>query len=401
MRYMDSGWRDPQEALGTLLEEELISAPTPPKALRVQTGFFGAASLNYFSEAFSALREGDGHTRFIVGSNDGGTTLNDLKSLLAEVGPPRAGLRVGVVRFENSYFHPKVIHITRADDSEIAYIGSANLTESGVTSLHVEAGLVIDTKDGDRKEVLGQVAVAIDDWFSEAKNGLYEVKADSDLEKLVREKVLRQVETKNQVSANSRRIIDGFAGSRQRPLVGIPRRKISVPTAEPDETFGSSDVVPLETQRYPKPPTRTEAKKHWSKTLTHSDAQRKKRGNQRGAITLVQGDYRNKINQTTYFRRDLFGDQKWRKEVAKTGRTYESTIVPMNVVIDGSPKGVMDFTITDGSSRQADQSNYTAELHIEPIGSIIRSKNVEGKKLHIILDGDDNYWLIICDPSNT
>ena len=110
---------------------------------------------------------------------------------------------------------------------------------------------------------------------------------------------------------------------------------------------------------------------------------------------MVQGDYRGKIDQTSYFRSDLFGSQSWQQDVANTGQVIEKTTVPMRVTINGDYHGIMDFLITNGMSRQAQQNNYTAELHVEPIGQILRQINVAGRHLDITLDSDGNYWLTI------
>lgn len=98
----------------------------------------------------------------LVGSNDGQTTAFDLAILLEVLGAPRSNLNIGVVKFRNAYFHPKTFHIKRDDGSATAYSGSANLTQSGVSSLHVEAGIVLDTRSGDDPAVLDEMADAID-----------------------------------------------------------------------------------------------------------------------------------------------------------------------------------------------------------------------------------------------
>ena len=109
----------------------------------------------------------------------------------------------------------------------------------------------------------------------------------------------------------------------------------------------------------------------------------------------MQGDYRRKIDQTTFFRNDLFGQQTWVQGTARTGQPVEKTTVPMNVTIDRFYHGVLEFEVTDGLTRHSGQNNYTAELHVEPIGSIIRQINIAGKHLDITLDSNGEYWLTI------
>src|SRR5699024_7495215 len=148
MRYIDSGIRDAPEALGTWLGAELLG-PGTVKALRVQTGFFSADAMGYFENALLELKHHDGHTRILIGSNDGVTPRSDLAAMLAVVGAPRSNSRIGVVSYQRGYFHPKVFHVERTDGTHTAYVGSSNLTGAGVTSLHVEAGLILDTAKSD------------------------------------------------------------------------------------------------------------------------------------------------------------------------------------------------------------------------------------------------------------
>src|SRR5690606_34647936 len=147
MRYLDTGARDPKQALGAWLEE--LAGDHDIDSLRWQSGFFGAEALGYLVDVLDRLASVGGVVHVLVGSNDGTTQRSDLELLLDLAGPPRANLRIGLVAFENAYFNPKTLHCGRCDGTEVAYVGSANLTPSGVASLHVEAGVVLDTRDDD------------------------------------------------------------------------------------------------------------------------------------------------------------------------------------------------------------------------------------------------------------
>ncbi|MBT1190602.1 phospholipase D family protein [Rhodococcoides kroppenstedtii] len=393
MRYIDSGSRDPQHALGTWLGGELIGVGTLI-ALRVQTGFFGSNALGYFEDALTALSQTDGHTRFLVGSNDGQTLRSAAADLIAVAGPPRSGLRIGVVSFQKGFFHPKVFHIRRSDGTSTAYVGSANLTVSGTTSLHVEAGIILDDRKGDPTDVLDSIAAATDEWFSTGRPGFYEVVDGSDLDALVSASVLGVVQPPRPKRAVQPVQPQGTApvpGYSLKPIVTAPPVQQPLPVATPGAGQQPSGTSPTSMA----PPSIQTVAKHWGKKISASDAQRKKTGNQRGAITLVQGDYKREIDQTTYFRDDLFGHLTWVSGTARTGQAIEMTTVPMHTTIDGAYHGVLDFEVTDGSSRQASQKNYTAELHVAPIGPIIRQTDITDKHLDIALDAKGEYWLTI------
>ena len=188
MRYVDTGSRDPAEALGTWLKSA-IELNSKVQALRFQTGFFNAAPLILLKPTMARLAQADGILRLLIGSNDGCTSRADIEQLLAISGPPRKR-RIGIVNFGNAYFHPKTIHIVRADASEAAYVGSSNLTAQGVNGLHVEAGIILDTHDGDDAAVLAKIRQAIDWWFSQARPGMHPIWKSSDLDALVKDDIL-------------------------------------------------------------------------------------------------------------------------------------------------------------------------------------------------------------------
>lgn len=411
MRYIDTGSRDPKQALGSWLGDVLLG-PTSVAALRVQTGFFGSDALGYFESSLQALSQSDGHTRMLVGSNDGLTPRAAVADLLKIAGQPRAGLAIGVVSFQSGFFHPKVFHFERTDGSATAYVGSANLTGSGATSLHVEAGIILDTAQGDPHAVLNSIADAIDAWFTQKRPGLYPVANDTDLDPLVAAGLLgvpapprppRKAKTSPGGAGQTQ------AGHSLKPLVAMPAIQTALtpkpqgtpapsPTGQPapatTATTGPT-AAPTSSPTTPTPPTQAAAVKHWGKTLSDSDAQRKKQGNQRGAITLVQGDYRGQIDQTVYFRNDLFAQETWTPGTANTGQPIETAIVPMHVTINGTYHGVMDFKVTNASNREAAQNNYTAELHVEPVTPLFRQTNMSGRHLDIALDTNGDYWLTI------
>src|SRR2546426_2412912 len=82
MRYIDTGTRDPVQALGSWLARNVQRDPSLIE-LRWQTGFFGADSLGYFAPSMARLRAFDGVVHVLVGSNDGHTQQAAVEALLA------------------------------------------------------------------------------------------------------------------------------------------------------------------------------------------------------------------------------------------------------------------------------------------------------------------------------
>jgi hypothetical protein len=158
--------------------------------VRWQSGFFNEEPLGLFAPTLSRLAKSKRTVHVLIGSNAPGTQRDDVIQLVQLVGLPRQGAQVGVVQFSNAFFHPKTYHFRRADGSQCAYVGSANLTAQGASSLHVEAGITVDTRDGDPVVVLDDIANAVDSWFVHNREGLNIIADPADVGQLVTEGVL-------------------------------------------------------------------------------------------------------------------------------------------------------------------------------------------------------------------
>lgn len=189
MRYFDSGKREPSQALGTWLQNVMTNDVAE---VRWQSGFFAADSLGVIQSQLQRMTSEDRPVRALIGSNDQCTVRRDVERLVSVLGIPRDKTFLGVVSYRDGFYHPKTFHVRRSDGSQAAYVGSANLTGSGVAGLHIEAGVVADSRDGDSMEVLDAVASAVDTWFESSPPGLHRVSVPSDVGQLVEEGVLAE-----------------------------------------------------------------------------------------------------------------------------------------------------------------------------------------------------------------
>jgi len=168
MKYLDSGSRDPRQTLATWLEEVVRPDVTE---FRLQTGFFSYDGICLLVPYLEISAREDRILKALIGSNDGGTLRADIAELVGILGLPRQQAQLGIVNFAGGYFHPKSYHVVRADGSQAAFVGSANLTAAGL-ALHIEAGISLDTRDGDSPERLVEIGAAIDRWFAALDPGL-------------------------------------------------------------------------------------------------------------------------------------------------------------------------------------------------------------------------------------
>jgi hypothetical protein len=139
----------------------------------------------------------------------------------------------------------------------------------------------------------------------------------------------------------------------------------------------------------------------WRKiNLPQSDVQRQP-GNPTGGIRLTQARFKvndSTIDQTRYFRYDLFGDEEWRTGRAKLPNR-DTTIVEMELEILGQNYGVKNFMLSHKPSGEAGQGNYTTMLHWGNLGDTIKDLNLVGKTLELYKSIDDSisYKMVITD----
>lgn len=182
MRYLDNGIGDPREAalftwLQTVLTDDVVG-------IRWQFGFFEGGVLGVFLPAFRRLIHEDLDAAVLVGSNDGETQSASVLHLVDALGLPRPNALLGIVSYADAFYHPKTIHLRYRSGRQVAYVGSANMTSRGIDGLNVEAGMILDTNDGDPVDLLRQIAQAVGDWFVTRPDGLFEVRDHDDVSRL-------------------------------------------------------------------------------------------------------------------------------------------------------------------------------------------------------------------------
>lgn len=382
---MDTGSRNPNDAVGGWLEAVVGGGDV--SELRIQVGYIGPQPLGYLEPVLRDLAAINGKTAILIGSNDGGTSRETVDGLIRLAGPPRSGLRLGVVSFSEGLFHPKVYHVVRNNGSIAAYVGSANFTFAGVSGKNVEAGIALDTREGDSPSALIDIIAAIDNWFSGSREGLFPVSQESDVAQLVLEGVLS---APRHSSVTNTTAVGGRATGTLRTLAALLRlpaiSSLSVPIAPMPVATSNTTFTS------PRVPAFVD---DWSKSIWASDAQRKPGGNQSGVVVLTQGNRRGQIDQTTFFRDDFFGGLVWEQVATRTGNVKDVARAPMNVSILGNYLGLRMFEITHDNTREAHQDNYTATLSLSAIRDEFARADMTGHTLTIGRDSTGEFWFDI------
>lgn len=369
MKYIDSGSRTAPEALGFWFERVLAGEDVVE--VRWQSGFYSSGGLGFLVATLDRLRDTGGTVNVLIGSNDGATLRSDIERLLPLMGIPRTGAQLGIVSFDGAFFHPKTYHFTREDGSQVAYVGSANLTPAGIGALHVEAGVILDTREGDDSSVLADIRTGIDQWFADVTRvGLTRVESSTILSDLVSQGVLAE-----QAPPRLRRLVtgDGSAGVSRRPRL---RSLIEVPTwanlSAPPAASGTAEIeenTDLDTDLESDDPNGSSAVEWdlvWrSKGLSERDLTIPSGGNtnQTGSIGLKKGNWDEQIDHRHYFRDEVFSGLQWSVDTRKS--TREVTTAMFDVWIAGQFACGTALTIshnTDTSSKTYRQKNEMTHL---------------------------------------
>ncbi len=214
MRYIDTGSRDPEDALATWLLKENAGDVAE---FRLQSGYFSINGLVPFVPVLEELARQERLIRVVIGSNDCDTLAADVALLCEITSGPSATTQIALAICAGGLFHPKAYHLRRKDDSQAAYVGSANLTPAGIGGLNIEAGVLTDTKEGDNGSLAESVAESIDAYFSGERPFVRLLSSAADIDGLVGEGLLRAVPRVRQANSG----VSGTSTNRRPRLVPL------------------------------------------------------------------------------------------------------------------------------------------------------------------------------------
>ena len=384
-RYLDTGTGDRDQYVGRWLDENIV---TGLQGFRGQFGYFRFRALEPFAEILHGAAQAGHPVRFVLGSNYGSLVAQDVQKTLRVLDGDAATLTV--VSFGGAEFHPKTMHVVRADGSVSALVGSANFTPHGLGQ-NVEAALILDSRMGDDAHAICSVAAATDRWHTLLHRGVFQIHTDADIQALVDEGVINAPQPQREPAPDQ-------PAARDRSILGrlapgwTPRRgghAAPVPALIPPP--------PL----LPPAPTRRAAAQHfsaiacsWCKKLASSDAQQVKAGtNPTGKLRLAQAGF--PINHRTWFRNVLFADLQWTTRVDRQ-QNYEVANVRFEVRVRGKSWAPLMLSVDHAPHRVAGQGNVPTVLSWGPdLGRELRKTNHIGDWVVITRDSAGHFALTI------
>lgn len=324
----------------------------------------GVTRLQPHMEQFK--RDG-GKIKAVVGISQKNTSFQGLKLLL----PICDEIYVYHNEIPDYTFHPKIYFFEKEGEKAVAFIGSSNLTAGGLYG-NYEANMsceydLTNRDDADEFQKIKSMFSSYSDTSSPCckkltPEFLQQIKTEylSDEE----EETRRMPSRPSSLGTGRQKV---FGSETFRIPKAIVTKKLKKPAIVPPAGIG-------------KPPTR--GRLVWAKkNLPPSDVQHYKEGtNPTGGLRLTQAWWKvdgRGINQTTYFRDDLFGGFNWKIE--KSSPFVEVAEVLFNFKILGKNRGVHQLKIRHKPSGEASQGNYTTLLSWGKLGGLIEKLNLVGR----------------------
>ncbi len=192
-KYIDSGSGQADQDVGHWLDANIVAGI---QEFRCQFGYFRYSAIEPFADVIRDLADAGGQVHFVLGSNFGSLVAADAQRVLRVAAGAHASL--SIVGFADAEFHPKTVHIVRADDSVTAVVGSSNLTGRGLGQ-NVEAGVVFDSRTADTADQLERIRDAIDRWrelrcnaaeHPQAAQAVFPITSDDDLRELAKRGII-------------------------------------------------------------------------------------------------------------------------------------------------------------------------------------------------------------------
>lgn len=374
-RYIDTGSNDSSHSLGHWLDTNLVLGI---EEFHAQFAYFTYTALRPYAETLETAALAGFPVHIVFGSNEKSLVAGDLRQVLKIV-ENAANASLTVVGYSNAKFHPKTAQIVRSDGSSAAVVGSGNFTHRGL-GWNVEAGIVLDTAEGDDALVIRQVAEAIDRWYSLTESGVFPIRAESDIQALLSANIISNSPPPRQPS-----VLPSSASSNRTGSVLGTRQRLWTPPAS--AVASVSTLLGTAAATAVSPPTAVPVAatailppQKWYKLMQSSDAQQNA-GHKIAQLRLTKSVFA--IDFRRFFRYDLFGGLTWTAGM-KNIHSYEYAEAAFDVHLPGRAMQVHNLRLHYAPHQEQSQNNYTSVLYWG-----------EGLKQELAAFSYVGYWIVI------
>ncbi|HEX4806850.1 MAG TPA: phospholipase D family protein [Conexibacter sp.] len=384
----------PDDTAACFLRDALAQPDVERLVIAVAWTRFGG--LVRIADELRGFRARGGRARLITGIDEGGAT--------------RPGLALALLLFDDVMilhdaggrtFHPKV-YLAEGTSAARLLVGSSNLTAGGLyfnfeASVELRFSLPADGRD----PALVGARAYLEALEGDACSDVLTPEALNVLAADPRYRIAATERRRVAADSDSRPTVDTDAAVDQ-PSVAFPPSSTATsfpPPLDGDQRrlrreLEGAASAPLPASRGPQPAVSAVAR--WTKILAPTDAQRppKSGSNPTGNLRLVRA--RQPIDQTTWFRHELFARCDWQPRLDRRGNPIEVATVAMDVVVRGVALGALDITVDHAAHRESGQDNHTTVLHWGPVlGPMLRAADLTGATLAIVRLVDGTFRLTI------
>lgn len=360
--------------MGEIINELLSSQNPFYNKVWFVSAFANARAVERIAENILASKNRGAQISIVVGFDVNSTSAEALQSINS--------LEVNSTLFHNARnghtFHPKIYLFESTNSKAELFIGSSNLTDGGFYTNYEASSQTTFTFPEDEQEY-AEIFAALDLYLN-PQGVTAQVLDDRLIDILVKR---GEIPIEREVLANQRRAF------RLRDRSDTPATPFGVEIINRPPRIRRLATPPVDQRirRNRRPISVLQSEPGnlvWQKTnLPASDVQRQP-GNVTGGLRLTQARWSvadRLINQTTYFRNDVFGKLTWREW--KSQPFSERTEADFDVYILGQSYGLHQLAISHKPSGEAGQNNYTTILHWGELGATIRMLNLTGKTLSL------------------
>lgn len=332
----------------------------------------------------------------IVGIDQKGTSKEALNAIIE--------LEIGAYIFYQtgfSIFHPK-IYLFEGDDYTQLIIGSSNLTSQGLF-VNVEASIHLELSNDNQSDmdVLIDLKTRFSTLFDLSDPNLKQITPEL-IDQLVTEKVVPTEAERKEIQDKIEELEEPIGETVEKLIRKIfPKRQLpSIPSyfrgkKTPKPVIDFSDLFGDLTIKEEKPTLEGEYTHVWQRRKLPASSVEiagSANTNPTGGLRLVQDKFQvngQVIDQTTYFRNDVFGQLDWVTE--RQSPLVEIAIGKFEVIVLGESLGVVPLKIRHKPSGEAGQHNYTTSISWGDLSKSIQERNLTNRLLNIYrLDGSQD-----------
>ena len=363
------------EVISTMLDHDWLTDVT------LSSAFANFSGVSSFADQVTELSD---CCQIFIGIRNGSTTAQAIAALL------KTGAAVYVVdtAMRGRIFHPKV-HFVKGGEQAIAIIGSANLTHAGLNN-NIEAGclLELDLTDESDQKCLEIFELGFAKLVNEFPEHCFQITSLRQVVQLMHEGLLENERDPKTRSASG----VGQQGA------NTAKPRIPLPFVKPKNTSRiKRRKPPVAVQGAPMSSIPHYGNLVWMKpSLPTGDLQLLAVGNASGVVRLTQAKFEVNgavIDQTRYFRYDVFGGLKWTIDPNDPGK--QIAFAPFALVIAGVYVGDFDLQLSHKPAWEAGQGNYTTGLHWHDATPHIRKPGLIGRTLKLYEPSLPNHKFII------